>query len=165
MRKQHYTHAPRPVKYDGDDQWECQICGTPIVDEHTPTMRHVDDESPAALPTLPAVDRNVVRTGRQATSQAAAAAHLPRSGTLRALVFDVIARPQGATDDEVEVVLGRSHQSVSASRNTLMRDEFVEAMVDDAGDPVRRSTRSGNAATVWTLTADTRARTSTASAA
>lgn len=52
----------------------------------------------------------------------------------------------GWTDDELEQRTGRSHQSVSATRNTLMRKGYVV----DSGD--RRKTRSGNDAIVWVWT-------------
>lgn len=54
--------------------------------------------------------------------------------------------PLGYTDDELEVYLARSHQSVSATRNTLMR----KGLVQDGGR--RRTTRSENMAIVWTRT-------------
>ena len=52
----------------------------------------------------------------------------------------------GWTDDELEQRTGRSHQSVSATRNTLMRKGYVV----DSGN--RRKTRSGNDAIVWVWT-------------
>lgn len=48
----------------------------------------------------------------------------------------------GATDDEIEAVLGLSHQSVSARR----RDLVVSGRVESAG---QRATRSGRPAKVW----------------
>lgn len=68
----------------------------------------------------------------------------PRSGSLRAKVLRTICdAARGATDDELEVLLGLTHQSVSASRNTLARDGWIT----DSGE--RRNTRSGNRAIVW----------------
>lgn len=57
----------------------------------------------------------------------------------------------GLTDDEIETRMGRTHQSVSACRNTLMRKGYVV----DSGK--RRRTRSGNEAIVWTWTGKGRA--------
>lgn len=52
----------------------------------------------------------------------------------------------GFTDDEMEQIMGRTHQSVSATRNTLMRKGYLV----DSG--VRRRTRSGNDAIVYVWT-------------
>lgn len=95
----------------------------------------------------PPVNRDVVRVGKDHpdTSHAAAAKALPRSGTLRSAVFGVIAAAgsRGATDDEIEQALGRSHQSVSGARNTLLRDDLIR----DSG--LRRPTRYHNDAIAW----------------
>lgn len=53
----------------------------------------------------------------------------------------------GWTDDELEVQMERSHQSVSATRNTLVR----KGLVHNTG--MIRKTRSGNDAIVWGRTA------------
>lgn len=52
----------------------------------------------------------------------------------------------GFTDDELEMKTGRTHQSVSAARNTLFR----KGLIHPTGE--RRSTRSGNDAIVWRRT-------------
>jgi hypothetical protein len=52
----------------------------------------------------------------------------------------------GATDDDIEVSLGRSHQSVSGARNTLVRKGYLV----DSGE--RRPNRYGNMAIRWTYT-------------
>ena len=74
-----------------------------------------------------------------------------RGGSLQA---DILALyRQGATygavgfsDDEVESALKRSHQSVSGSRNTLVRKGYLV----DSGE--RRPNRYGNMAIRWTWT-------------
>lgn len=95
----------------------------------------------------PPVDRAVVAIGQRApqTSKDAAAAALPRAGTLRSAVYGAIAAAgtRGCTDDDLEVILDRTHQATSASRNTLMRD----GLIADSGH--RRPTRHGHPATVW----------------
>ncbi len=48
-----------------------------------------------------------------------------------------------STDDELEMLTGMSHQSLSACRRGLVKDGLVEATGD------RRPTRSGRAAQVW----------------
>jgi hypothetical protein len=52
----------------------------------------------------------------------------------------------GATDDDIEVSLKRSHQSVSGARNTLVRKGYLV----DSGE--RRPNRYGNMAIRWTYT-------------
>lgn len=52
----------------------------------------------------------------------------------------------GMTDDDLERKTGRSHQSVSAARNTLMRRGYVGATEK------RRNTRYGNPAVVYAWT-------------
>ena len=52
----------------------------------------------------------------------------------------------GATDDDIEVALKRSHQSVSGARNTLVRKGYLV----DSGE--RRLNRYGNLAIRWCYT-------------
>lgn len=52
----------------------------------------------------------------------------------------------GATDDDIEVALGRAHQSVSAARNSLVRKGYLV----DTGE--RRPNRHGNMAVRWAYT-------------
>lgn len=93
----------------------------------------------------PAVERNVapVGHGHPATALEAAAKVLPRTGSIRREVYDQIARRQGLTDDELEQITMRSHQTVSAARNTLAGDRLIV----DSGET--RPTRYGNRAIVW----------------
>ena len=55
----------------------------------------------------------------------------------------------GATDDETEVALRRSHQSVSSARNTLVKRGYLV----DSG--YTRPNRYGNMAIRWTYTGRT----------
>lgn len=86
-----------------------------------------------------------VSNGHPATSKAVAPKI--RSGTLQADMLELFegwkSMGIGWTDDELEQQLGRSHQSVSATRNTLMR----KGLIDASG--ITRKTRSGNEAIVW----------------
>jgi hypothetical protein len=52
----------------------------------------------------------------------------------------------GATDDYVEIALGRSHQSVSGARNTLVKKGYLV----DTG--IRVNNRYGNKAIIWIYT-------------
>lgn len=89
--------------------------------------------------------RNAPETSRHATDKI-------RQGTISDMalgMFRYAARhPEvlGFTDDELEIGLGRSHQSVSAARNTLMRRGYVVATDE------RRQTRWGNPAVVYVWT-------------
>jgi hypothetical protein len=54
-------------------------------------------------------------------------------------------RPNGATDDEIEVALDLKHQTASAARRGLV----IAGLVRDSGQV--RKTRSGRNATVWVI--------------
>lgn len=73
-----------------------------------------------------------------------------RQGTLQAQILGAMVSKGsmfgGATDDELERLLGRSHQSVSGARNTLVRKGYVV----DSGE--RRKNSHGNMAIVWYYT-------------
>lgn len=92
-----------------------------------------------------AVDNDTVRlTSRPTDTQAAAASKaVLKAGTRRKEVFDLIVRYDGLTDDEIETITRTTHQSASATRNSLMRDGYVW----DSGE--RRANRQGNLSIVW----------------
>lgn len=137
--------TPHPFQ-PGDDALTCEICPLPAKNGI-----HVDDGATILMP----LDEGMTRTGRAHpdTSHVAAAAALPRLGTMRRAILAWIGKRGGMTDDELEVATGRTHQSVSAARNGLVRDGWLVSSTDPAGRPAVRLTRSGNAATVWYLTA------------
>jgi hypothetical protein len=93
------------------------------------------------------IERNTVRLGRRSpnTSQIAAQRLLPRTGTKRKTVFDLIraAGDVGLCDHEIEDLTGWLHQSASSIRNGLMNDGWIM----DSGK--RRKTPQGNGAIVW----------------
>jgi hypothetical protein len=93
------------------------------------------------------VERNTVRIGRRSpkTSQIAAERLLPRTGTKRKTVFELIqaAGSVGLCDHEIEDLTGWLHQSASSIRNGLMNDGWIK----DSGK--RRKTPQGNGAIVW----------------
>lgn len=78
---------------------------------------------------LRSVDSNVVTIGNksQRTSKAAAKTLLPHSGTIRRLVYDQIKiqNDYGMTDYELEMVLRGKHQTISASRRSLVVDGWI----------------------------------------
>lgn len=95
------------------------------------------------------VEANVVQIGRrsQKTSQMAAERVLPRTGTKRKKVFDLIkaSAETGLCDHEIEGLTGWLHQSASSIRNGLMNDGWIK----DSGK--RRKTPQGNNAIVWVV--------------
>lgn len=101
----------------------------------------------AEAPVKPKVDRRVAPVGHRhpETAKTAARRSMPKAGTRRGEVYRLIQRAgeQGLTDDELEYKTGKSHQSVSATRNTLMNDGLIEA------SGFRRRTRWGNDAIAW----------------
>jgi hypothetical protein len=74
----------------------------------------------------------------------------PTAGTQRRRLYDVIKRrgSHGATDDELEVLTGLSHHTVSPRRRELV----LAGMVRDSGS--MRATRKGRMAKVWELGLD-----------
>jgi hypothetical protein len=95
------------------------------------------------------LDRPGVRVGHahpETAKRAAGIASL-RAGSRRKEVYDAIQRTlhRGFTDDEMETALGRSHQTLSATRNSLMND----GLIVDSGQ--RRRTKWGNDAIVWVV--------------
>lgn len=95
------------------------------------------------------IDDNVVRIGRRSpkTSQIAAQRVLPRTGTKRKRVFELIeqAGERGLCDHEIEQITGWLHQSASSIRNSLMNDGWIK----DSGR--RRKTPQNNEAIVWVV--------------
>ena len=65
--------------------------------------------------------------------------HLPK---MKDRVLSVISTRE-STDDELEIITGMSHQSLSACRRGLVKDGLVEA------SGKKRPTRSGRDAQVW----------------
>jgi hypothetical protein len=97
----------------------------------------------------PDTDRpGLARSDGSDTMLAAAASQLHCSGAKRLAVLRAIVRAgeRGATDAELESIVGLRHQTASARRNELARDGWIE----DSG--ARRLTDSGRHAIVWVLT-------------
>lgn len=94
-----------------------------------------------------AVDSNVVVLSRKAraTSRKAAEKVLPKTGTLRKQVYDFLVQRGdfGATDQEMEVILGISGNTIRPTRISLMDDGWI---VDS--QKVRRN-EAGNECVVW----------------
>lgn len=93
------------------------------------------------------VKRAVTRTGHDhpQTSFDAAEKVLPRIGSIRYDIYRSIlfSANQGRTDEELESILCKKHQTISAARNTLMND----GLIHDSG--IRRPTTSGAEAICW----------------
>lgn len=96
----------------------------------------------------PAISDNTIVLGArvQPTSAKAGEKALPRSGSLRKRVHDLVRSAKGLTDEELEKYTGGKHQSISASRNSLVRDGYLM----DSG--TTRKNTSGNDCIVWVTT-------------
>ena len=96
----------------------------------------------------PAVNGTI--PGKAKTSQAAAHRAIPRSGTNRERVLQLLVRafPNGMTDDEMQQATGMAHQSQTPRRNELVKQGWIT----DSGE--RRTTRRGDLATVWRFIPD-----------
>jgi hypothetical protein len=94
---------------------------------------------------MPQIDDNVVYIAKYAskTSADAATKILPKTGSLRRAVYEAIANHGGLADFELEQLLGGKHQSISASRRSLVIDKFIV----DSGQT--RYNEGGNECTVW----------------
>lgn len=81
------------------------------------------------------------------TSEIASTVARLKAGTRRHEAFSLIqaAGARGLTDDELESNSGRSHQTMSATRNSLLAD----GVIVDSGQ--RRPTRYGNPAIAWVV--------------
>lgn len=94
---------------------------------------------------LRAITDNVVAVSRRAqrTSRQAAERLEPNSGTIRYQVYSAIKDNNGMTDYELETLLRGKHQTVSASRRSLVLDGFIT----DSG--ITRKNAQGNECIVW----------------
>lgn len=130
--------TPKHTYEDDGSGVGCEAC--PMIWKHP---IHDVARTPVAAPAP------VITVNQSATSQAAGEAARLRSGSLRASIYHwILTRPQGATTDEVEAHLERSHQSVSSAMHTLTHNGHIVPLVE-AGHEVRRDTRTGNPATVY----------------
>ena len=93
------------------------------------------------------VGDNVVMISKkaQSTSRKSAEKVLPHTGSIRRLVYDTVAsnNDYGYTDYELETVLRGSHQTISASRRSLVLDGFLV----DSGKT--RKNQNNNECIVW----------------
>ena len=95
------------------------------------------------------VDDKVVFIGNNAsrTSRDAGSKFLPKSGTMRRVIYETVQNHGGLADFELEALLNGKHQTVSASRRSLVIDGFLF----DSG--YTRTNESGNECTVWKVAA------------
>jgi hypothetical protein len=95
------------------------------------------------------IDDNVVilSSRSKSTSRKAAEKILPRTGSIRREVYNLVQRANiGLTDYELELMLKGKHQTVSASRRSLVVDGFLS----DSG--MTRKNDVGNDCIVWQIT-------------
>jgi hypothetical protein len=126
--------------FDDDGNGYCDTCPLPHKNPiHDVVRPAVNEPAP------------IITVNQTATSQAAGEAARIRSGSLREAAYRFIAsRPGGATTEEVEIALERSHQSVSSAINSLTAHGHLTALVRN-GAEVQRATRSGRSATVYVI--------------
>ena len=92
----------------------------------------------------PPLERCTTVTGRHHNSRAAAADALPRSGTQRRRIFDLIAKHErGLTADDVQRITNLPQNSVNPRVHELAADGWI---IDSGW---KRETRYGSLATVW----------------
>lgn len=93
-------------------------------------------------------EQAVLRARRKAPETSHDAVVKIREGTVmsEALGLFRVAGSTGLIDDDLELMMNRTHQSASSARNTLMRRGFV------APTEHRRLTRYGNQAVVYVWT-------------
>lgn len=129
----------RKHAFNDDGHGDCTECPLPATNpRHQVETLAVNEPDP------------VITQHQSATSQAAGEAARLRSGSLREAVYKIIAnRPGGATCDEVEEILGRTHQSVSSAVHTLMHNGHITPLLDAERSDVTRMTRSGRVAQVY----------------
>lgn len=96
---------------------------------------------------LRAVRDNVVSVARKAqrTSRQAAEKLEPNAGTIRAQVWQAIKDNNGLTDYELETLLRGKHQTISASRRSLV----IDGWIIDSG--MTRKNPQGNDCIIWVL--------------
>ena len=70
----------------------------------------------------------------------------PYAETMECMILQLLEEKE-MTDDEIEVATAMRHQSVSATRRSLVKRGLVEATTK------KRATRSGRLAVVWRLSA------------
>jgi len=90
-------------------------------------------------------DYVLIAHNASATSVKAAEKALPRSGTMRHLIYETVKNYGGLADFELEKILRGKHQSISAGRRSLVIDGFLV----DTGHT--RKNESGNECAVWKI--------------
>ena len=77
------------------------------------------------------------------TSRKAAEKFLPRSGSVRRELYEHMMRVGGRTDYELELEFGMSHQTISASRRSLV----IDGWLIDSGQT--RKNKNDNDCIIW----------------
>jgi hypothetical protein len=117
----------------------------------TPAAEPSPTRNAAGDPNIPMASHTYLRRDARPTSEAAAVETLPRSGTQRDRVWQVIraAGPVGRTDQEIGSLLGLAENSVRPRRLELVdppRDDMPRLVIDSGQ---RRQTPAGKQAVVW----------------
>lgn len=100
------------------------------------------------VPTVREINSNVVLLSRKATRTSKAAANniLPKTGSIRREIYELVSRGDGLTDYELEALMEGKHQTVSASRRSLVIDGYIT----DSGRT--RKNDVGNDCIIWEIT-------------
>lgn len=111
-----------------------------IIVQHYHTQKALRNKEP-----LRAVGANVVSISKRAsrTSREAAEKIEPKAGTIRYQIYSAIKDNNGLTDYELETLLRGKHQTISASRRSLVLDGWLI----DSGRT--RKNPQGNECIVW----------------
>ena len=93
----------------------------------------------------PRISLNSVVIGKRRTSIRAAIKVYPETGSFRLKIYELLIRAgtRGATDQEIEAILGISGNSVRPLRGSLEKQGFII----DSG--TTRENRNGNLCIVW----------------
>ena len=138
-----------PAAYDSDRLKKKNEQGVHqnLYEVHDIIAKHYLSQKYMETKTMRVVTSNVVITSSRSriTSRNAAEKFLPRSGTIRKQVYDLIkqAGDYGRTDFELEGIMKGKHQTVSASRRSLV----VDGWLVDSGKT--RINSQGNDCIVW----------------
>lgn len=85
----------------------------------------------------------LIAKGARHTSREAAEKVFPKTGSIRRAIMDFIIAYGGATDYQLEAYLNGKHQTISASRRSLVIDGFLI----DSGRTITNDV--GNKCIVW----------------
>lgn len=144
-----FDEAEEEPEDDGEYVWQRLLFPVaPKAKPGTPRRNSAGDtDLPADVPSMLGHLSSPMGLNNPATSHQMDRKRSLKAGKFNHQVFWLLYdSPYGLTDHQMEAILGRSHQSVSATRNALMNGKYIEA----SGE--LRKTPFGNDANVWVPT-------------